>query len=88
MTVELGKGFYSLADASRLTGLKPSRAREWFRGRGTDQDTVRPPVFQSDYEPIDGDYAICFLDPGRTSARAIISRHIPKMSGCAACCVT
>src|SRR5437868_1402762 len=49
----LGHGIYTFSEAARLTGLRPSRIREWFRRR---------PVFQSDYDPIDGDFAISFLD--------------------------
>jgi uncharacterized protein (DUF433 family) len=60
MPVELGHGFYNLAEASKLTGLKPSRVREWFRGRLSQPH--RTPVFRSEYEPVDGDYAISFLD--------------------------
>ena len=60
MTIMLGQGVYSVAEAARLTGLKPARIREWFRGR-TRQHS-RKPVFLGDYEPVDGDFAISFLD--------------------------
>jgi uncharacterized protein (DUF433 family) len=56
----LGKGVYSFREAARLTGLRLSRVSEWFRERGV--RTRRKPIFSSDYEPIDGDYAISFLD--------------------------
>src|SRR5258708_7578605 len=56
----LGNGVYNFAEAARLTGLKPSRVREWFRDLKV--ETGRRPVFQSDYEPVDGDRAISFLD--------------------------
>jgi uncharacterized protein (DUF433 family) len=57
---KLGSGVYSLADASRLTGKPVATLRSWFRGR-SDQKGFGP-AFQSDYDPIDGDYAISFLD--------------------------
>ncbi|MEO6810598.1 MAG: DUF433 domain-containing protein [Isosphaeraceae bacterium] len=56
----LGRGVYNLPEAARLTGLTPSRVREWFLGRPS--ETSRQPVFQGDYEPINGDRAISFLD--------------------------
>jgi uncharacterized protein (DUF433 family) len=59
-TTALGHGVYSFAEAARLTGLRASRVREWFRGKGG--MTARVPVLQGDYLPIDSDYAISFLD--------------------------
>lgn len=56
----LGRGIYSLADAAALTDLKRSRIREWFRIRT--QKPYRKPLFVSDYDPIDGEFAISFLD--------------------------
>jgi len=56
----LGNGVYNLTEASRLTGLKRSRVREWFRGRAS--DPFPRPVFQSDYEVVNGEFAISFLD--------------------------
>jgi uncharacterized protein (DUF433 family) len=57
----IGKGIYSLAEASRLTKLRIQRVREWFRGR---ESTTRifKPVFESDYPIYDEEYAISFLD--------------------------
>lgn len=55
-----GQGVYTFTEAARLTALKPARIREWFRGRAPGD--VRRPVFRSDYEPVDGDHAISFLD--------------------------
>ena len=60
MTAVLGHGVYSIPEASQLTGLKPSKVREWFRDRRSGRS--RKPVFLADYEPIGGDYAISFLD--------------------------
>lgn len=56
----LGRGVYNLPEAARLTGLKRSRVREWFIGRPS--ATSRQPVFQGEYEPVNGDRTISFLD--------------------------
>jgi uncharacterized protein (DUF433 family) len=56
----LGKGVYGFHEAAFLTGLKEERVREWFRKRPS--GARRRPIFQSDYEPVDGDRAISFLD--------------------------
>lgn len=60
MGTMLGNGVYGYSEAARLTGLKRECIREWFRIRGG--DGKRPPVFRSDYQPVDGDRAISFLD--------------------------
>src|SRR5690349_2020617 len=60
MPTMLGKGVYDYREAALLTGLKQGRVREWFRVRPV--KARRPPVFRSDYEPVDGNYAISFLD--------------------------
>jgi uncharacterized protein (DUF433 family) len=60
MTAILGKGVYSIPEAARLTGLRPARVREWFRGRPS---VSRPtPIFRGDYKSANGDFAISFLD--------------------------
>lgn len=59
MSAVLGHGVYTFTEAARLTGLKNARVREWFRGRSPGS---RSPVFRSDFEPVDGEYAISFLD--------------------------
>jgi len=56
----LGNGVYAFSEAARLTGLRPARVREWFRGRRMGHGIKA--VFSSDYDPVDGDYAISFLD--------------------------
>jgi uncharacterized protein (DUF433 family) len=56
----LGNGVYNIGEAARYTGLKRARVREWFRGRTS--DPFPRPVFVSDYEVVDGEYAISFLD--------------------------
>jgi uncharacterized protein (DUF433 family) len=60
MDTPLGHGVYSISEASRLTGLRAARIREWFRGRPTRPG--RKPVFFGDYEPVDNDFAISFYD--------------------------
>lgn len=58
-TARLGNGVYNLTEAARLTGLRPQRVREWFRGRTS---TAVPPVFAGDYRPVAGHLAISFHD--------------------------
>lgn len=60
MEAKLGNGVYGFCEAARLTGLNGERVREWFRTRNA--DTKRRPVFQSDYEPVNGDRAVSFFD--------------------------
>jgi uncharacterized protein (DUF433 family) len=55
-----GHGVYTIPEAARLTGLRPSRVREWFRKRRP--PSRRRPVFVSDYAPLAGEVAISFLD--------------------------
>jgi uncharacterized protein (DUF433 family) len=57
----VGRGVYSVTEASRLTRLRPERVREWFRGRESTSRVFKP-VFQSDYPVYDDEYAISFLD--------------------------
>lgn len=56
----IGNGVYNLGEAARYTGLRRARLMEWFKGR-TSVPFPRP-VFRSDYEVVNGDYAISFLD--------------------------
>jgi uncharacterized protein (DUF433 family) len=60
MTVILGQGVYSFAEAAKLVGLSPARVREWFLGRASGNE--RNPVFTGDYQPVQGDFAISFHD--------------------------
>ncbi len=60
MTTMLGNGVYTCSEAARLTGLKKARIREWFREESAKSNG--PPRFRSDYEPVEGDLAISFLD--------------------------
>jgi uncharacterized protein (DUF433 family) len=56
----LGQGSYILADVSKLTQIHPSRVRSWFKHR---PDGIGlGPIFDSDYPPVHGDYAVSFLD--------------------------
>jgi uncharacterized protein (DUF433 family) len=47
----LGNGMYTIAEAARLTQLNASRLRSWFLN-----------LFGGDYDSVDGDRAISFLD--------------------------
>jgi hypothetical protein len=44
----IGKGVYSVSEASRLTRLPTQRVREWFHGRESASRILRM-VFESDY---------------------------------------
>ncbi len=55
----MGRGVYGLAEAAKLTNLRPARVREWFRpSRGLNDAAL----FRSDYPAIGDDKAISFLD--------------------------
>lgn len=56
----LGKGVYTLTEISRLTDLHPSRVRSWFKYRPNVSGLE--PIFQSDFESVEGDYAVSFFD--------------------------
>lgn len=56
----LGQGVYRLAEVSRLTELHPSRVRSWFKERSDRRGYG--PVFESDYQPVNGDFAVSFHD--------------------------
>src|SRR5438552_3240779 len=55
-----GQGIYTIGDVARYTKVPIATIRSWFihrvdgRGRG--------PVFRSDFDPIEGDYAVSFLN--------------------------
>jgi len=58
MIEALGYGVYTHSEAAKLTGLKISRVREWFRFQ-----LDRPePMLRSHYEKADGERVISFLD--------------------------
>ena len=56
----IGQGVYTVAEVSRLTEMHPSTVRTWLKHRS--DDVGRGPVFQSDYQSVDDDYAVSFLD--------------------------
>ena len=56
----LGQGIYVMSEVARLTELHPTRVRSWFKGRPDRHG--RGPVFESDYQIVDGDFAVSFLD--------------------------
>jgi uncharacterized protein (DUF433 family) len=56
----IGMGVYTVSEAARYVDAHYATARSWFRGRP--DKAGRGPVFDSDYSPIGGDYAISFLD--------------------------
>lgn len=55
----IGKGVYSFSDASRLTGLKSSRVREWFTPRSS---SAISSIFESDFSGQTEQHLISFLD--------------------------
>lgn len=61
----LGKGVYSIPEASHLTNIPTSQIRRWVRGYRLYRDsssTWRSPVFTPDYGAIGDKFALSFLD--------------------------
>jgi uncharacterized protein (DUF433 family) len=62
---DLRKGIYSVSQAARLTGVPQRRIRRWIRGysfgKNTDQREM-PPVWHGQWDPIDHELALGFLD--------------------------
>ncbi len=59
------KGLYSIAEASRLTGIDARSVSRWLQGYHYKQSGKRrqsPPVIAADYKPIAGKPALSFLD--------------------------
>lgn len=56
----IGDGVYPLSEAARYAGVPVATVRSWFKAR-SDGNGQRP-VFTSDFEPVDGDYAVSFLN--------------------------
>lgn len=56
----LGSGVYTIAEVARYAQLHPSRVRSWFKVRSDRAGSE--PVFKSDCEPVQGDFAVSFLD--------------------------
>jgi uncharacterized protein (DUF433 family) len=57
---QLGFGIYDFREAAQLTRLNPARVRRWFAPPPS--ESGRAPVLKSDYPPVNGGYAISFLD--------------------------
>lgn len=61
----LGTGIYSVPEASKISGVSPSRIRRWARGyqyRIGGEKRSSPPIWQNDLPPIDGIISLSFLD--------------------------
>lgn len=56
----LGQGAYRLSDVARYARLPASTVRAWFKERS--DSAGRGPIFRADYDPVDDDYAVSFLD--------------------------
>ncbi len=59
-TAMLGHGIFAIPEAARLLGVPGASIRRWLFGAR--QDTQRQPVLVPDYDPIDHQYALSFLD--------------------------
>ena len=59
------KGLYSIAEASKLTGIDSSSVSRWLQGyhyKRSGKLRGSPPVIVPDYEPVQGKPALSFLD--------------------------
>jgi len=56
----IGQGIYTLSEAARYARVPQATATSWFKPRGDRAGLGL--LFDSDYAPIDGDYAISFLN--------------------------
>jgi uncharacterized protein (DUF433 family) len=56
----LGQGVYSLSEAARYAELPAGTLRSWFKPRSDKKG--HGPIFRSDFAPVDGDYALSFLN--------------------------
>lgn len=56
----LGQGVYTLSEAARYAELPAATLRSWFKPRSDKKG--QGPIFRSDYAPVDGDYAVSFLN--------------------------
>ncbi len=57
----MGKGIYSLRDASKLSQIHLVKINRWIKGLKR-KGVFLPPVIPIDYEPISDFYSISFLD--------------------------
>lgn len=58
-------GIYPVRDAARLTGVSAGRIRRWLRGyryRSRMKAYTSPPVWRGQWQPIDNNLAVGFLD--------------------------
>ena len=60
-----GKGVYTVGEAARLVKAHPSGVRRWLRGYRfpiKSGQGASPPVFEPDLSPLNGQWAVSFLD--------------------------
>ena len=65
MNSYIGKGIYSISEAKRLTGISTQNIRRWLYGYSyyrKGEKYYKDPVLSHDYEPMEGNYALSFLD--------------------------
>jgi len=55
----LGMGVYSLSEVRRYTGVPASTLWKWFN---PSPDRKNPPIFESDFDRVDDDFAVSFLN--------------------------
>jgi uncharacterized protein (DUF433 family) len=61
----IGAGVYTIAEASRLTGVSSGRIRRWMKGYeygSPDDKRTSPPVFAGQFPRLEGFVALSFLD--------------------------
>jgi uncharacterized protein (DUF433 family) len=73
MSPVLGQGVYRLSEVIRYTGLPPTTVRAWFRRRPG--RVGNGPLFVSDYDEIDGDFAVSFLNLVDAYVAGILREH-------------
>jgi uncharacterized protein (DUF433 family) len=62
MSLELlGKGIYTIPEASRLSKISQDKIKRWINGYETARKRYTP-IFKPDYRPINHRYAVSFLD--------------------------
>lgn len=59
-TADLGHGVYTLAEVARYTQVPAGTIRYWFKGKPAAAGSRS--IFQSDYNPVDTDFALSFYD--------------------------
>jgi uncharacterized protein (DUF433 family) len=61
----IGNGIYTVPDAAKLARIPQARIRRWIRGyhfRTSGELRSSPPIVPPFYEPVEGHFAISFLD--------------------------